>query len=627
MAQHAELRAGRMPTAASARTGVRHARRFPKLRPTPGVLWLALVFALVVPAAAEASAYFEAASATPSLVSYWRLGEEQTSSTAVDTEERNHGTYNGGVTKVASGLVPNSANTGADFDGATGRVDIPDSNTLDISSAITIEACVRPAALGPASGTIIRKEGAYLLRAVGTTAVFRLWVNGTIQELRVDDAFAVGRTDCLAATYDRATMRLYRNGVQIGSRAQSGPIVVNSKAAVIGGYGGSNQLFSGVIDEVALFNAALGATEIRDRYDIGQTASRTPGFHGAQTHPFWSDTNQAQYTQELDKLRAAGGNTVRIDLSWSSMELDCNDCYSPGYVAKVDDFMAAAAARGIKVLPAFLNTPCWASSAPAELKQECEGTWWSRGVTAYPPTDMQDYADAARYAVDRWGQYLAGFQIWNEPNEANHQFWKTTDHAGDYVRLVQAAYPAIKGSTHPDTTVVVGALSRADGVFTRELYENGIEGHFDAFSIHPYTEARTPYESRRGDSRKYSFISGVPWVREVMTSYGDPKPIWLTEFGYTSCNDPDNTLYCISEDLQARRTAESWQLLKSYPYVEAAVQYNLRNKLKDGSPDLADREANFGLLTRDFTEKPAYAAFSAAQSAAAPDDGPKTTGP
>jgi hypothetical protein len=287
MAEHADLLAGRMPAAASARAGVRRARRFPRPRSTPGALWLTLVFALVVPSAAEASAYFEAAGATPSLVSYWRLDDEQSSSTAVDTEGRNHGTYSGGVTKVVSGLVPNSpANTGADFDGATGRIDIPDSNSLDISSAITIEACVRPAALGPANGTIVRKEGAYLLRAVGTRAVFRLWINGAIQDLRVDDMFAVGRTDCFAATYDRATMRLYRNGVQVGSRAQSGAIAVNSKAAVIGGYDGSNQLFGGVIDEVALFNTAIGATAIRDRYDIGQTASRTPGLHGAQTHPF-----------------------------------------------------------------------------------------------------------------------------------------------------------------------------------------------------------------------------------------------------------------------------------------------------------------------------------------------------
>ena len=67
----------------------------------------------------------------------------------------------------------------------------------------------------------------------------------------------------LAATYDGATMRLYVNGAQVASQAQTGAIATSTNPLQIGGdslYGG---YFAGQIDEVRIYDRALNIAEIQ----------------------------------------------------------------------------------------------------------------------------------------------------------------------------------------------------------------------------------------------------------------------------------------------------------------------------------------------------------------------------
>jgi len=89
---------------------------------------------------------------------------------------------------------------------------------------------------------------------------------------------------------------------------------------------------------------------------------------GAQAHSLWSNSSLGDVTRELDMLQDAGADTVRFDISWSSLEQDGKAQYARWYVDKADAVFDAAAARGIKVIPNFWSTPCWASSAPDTLK-------------------------------------------------------------------------------------------------------------------------------------------------------------------------------------------------------------------------------------------------------------------
>jgi chitodextrinase len=77
----------------------------------------------------------------------------------------------------------------------------------------------------------------------------------------------------LAATYDRATMRLYVNGVQVASRAQTGAIATSTNPLQIGGDSIYGQYFAGRIDEVRIYNRALSAAEIQSDMNTALNAA------------------------------------------------------------------------------------------------------------------------------------------------------------------------------------------------------------------------------------------------------------------------------------------------------------------------------------------------------------------
>jgi len=202
---------------------------------------------------------------------------------------------------------------------------------------------------------------------------------------------------------------------------------------------------------------------------------------------------------------------------------------------------------------------------------------------------------------------MAGLQIWNEPNDSD--FWVTDDQAGDYARLVKAAYPAINAARR-DVPVVAGALSGADGPFTKALYANGLRGSFDAFSLHPYSNNRAPTVTATGEARLWSFASGIPWIHRIMRRHGDRKPLWLTEFGWPTCQDWDEK--CVTPDTQASHTCKAWKLIRRWDYVRGATQYHL----SDTGNDPMSVEENYGVLDGEFQPKPAYHALKGALTAA-----------
>jgi hypothetical protein len=67
----------------------------------------------------------------------------------------------------------------------------------------------------------------------------------------------------LAGTYDGTTLRLYVNGVQVSSRAQTGAIAVSTNPLQIGGDTLYGQYFQGRIDEIRVYNRALSAAQIQ----------------------------------------------------------------------------------------------------------------------------------------------------------------------------------------------------------------------------------------------------------------------------------------------------------------------------------------------------------------------------
>src|SRR5690606_20893218 len=69
----------------------------------------------------------------------------------------------------------------------------------------------------------------------------------------------------IAATYDGAGMRIYTDGYEAGARALSSAasIKVNALRLTIGGGTGGAHSFQGSMDDVRIYNVALGASDIQ----------------------------------------------------------------------------------------------------------------------------------------------------------------------------------------------------------------------------------------------------------------------------------------------------------------------------------------------------------------------------
>jgi hypothetical protein len=197
------------------------------------------------------------------LVGAWGF-DEPTGATAVDGSGRgNNGTINGPV-RSSAGKFGGALS----FDGVNDLVTIPDADTLDLTTGMTMEAWIRPSAVGSAWRTVMLKEQPgsliYSLYAGDGTgrAATDVFTNAD-KGLSGGSALATDTWTHLAATYDGANLRLYVNGVQAASKAVTGSIRASTGVLRIGGNNIWGEWFAGLIDEVRLYNKALTATEIQ----------------------------------------------------------------------------------------------------------------------------------------------------------------------------------------------------------------------------------------------------------------------------------------------------------------------------------------------------------------------------
>lgn len=325
---------------------------------------------------------------------------------------------------------------------------------------------------------------------------------------------------------------------------------------------------------------------------------------GVQAHLLWGGVDATERARQLDAVEDLGAGMIRVDVGWSTLEANGKGQYSSWYLNKIDSVVNEAEARGLKLLFTFTSTPCWASSAPDSLKQDCAGSWWDRGVQDYAPKNPSDYADALAFLAHRYRGRIAAWEIWNEPNLES--FFKAPDQASAYVALAKAAYPAVKAAD-PGATVLAGSLANSHVAFTRALYAAGIKGSFDAFSIHPYSGDRSPLDPLEGQNPSWTFIRGVPAVRQVMLDNADDKPLWLTEFGWNTSTERDTEPWRngVTEETQATYTEQAYQQMAQWSYVPVGITYTL----KDRSTDTSYYLDNFGLLRYDNSRKPAYEAY------------------
>ena len=186
--------------------------------------------------------------------------DEGTGAIALDTS----GNGNSGTVNVGGWTKTGKFGGALSFNGTSSSVTVNDSASLYLSVGMTLEAWVNPTALNAQlwMSVIIKPLAApdsvdFVLQGSSiTTRLPSTAISTTLTNLSGSSLLPLNTWSHLAATYDGTTMRLYVNGVQVASAAQTGPIAPSSQPLTIG----SN--WSGLIDEVRIYNRALSASQI-----------------------------------------------------------------------------------------------------------------------------------------------------------------------------------------------------------------------------------------------------------------------------------------------------------------------------------------------------------------------------
>lgn len=192
-------------------------------------------------------------------------GFNESSGTAVsDASGRGNAGVINGATRTTAGRFGGALS----FDGVNDFVSVADSPSLDLTNSLTISAWVRPTTIADWR-TVILKEGsatglAYALYS--STNNNRpggyLEIGGVDRELKGTASVVTTAWRHLALTYDGTTMRIYVDGVLRGSRAQTGATATSAGELKIGGNAVWGEWFSGLIDEVRIYDRTLSAAEI-----------------------------------------------------------------------------------------------------------------------------------------------------------------------------------------------------------------------------------------------------------------------------------------------------------------------------------------------------------------------------
>ena len=218
------------------------------------------------------------------------------------------------------GIVQADHGTDAGFalslDGNDDFVEVPDANALDVTDNFTLAAWVKPSA--GASGHILSHDaigsdtdGAFNVSVAGTTLSYETNNQGG---LSASDALDAGEWNHVAITRSSAgspNTRLYVNGALVALADVQAPSAV-SAPVLIGRRGLADSFLEGLVDEVTVWNVALGQGDILSRMVTPLT--------GAETGlvAYWRfDENGATGTTALDATGNGHDGTLQNGAAWS----------------------------------------------------------------------------------------------------------------------------------------------------------------------------------------------------------------------------------------------------------------------------------------------------------------------
>jgi hypothetical protein len=260
----------------------------------------------------------------------------------------------------------------------------------------------------------------------------------------------------------------------------------------------------------------------------------------------------------LDEM---GIEWIRVDISWNHLEPEQGEWHFDD----MDTFCREAKEKGHKILGILAYDTPWIHDDP-------------KGKREVTPDQLDHYINYVNTVVDRYGEYIDEWEIWNEPNLPFNTFWTGSDE--DFYTLSKEAAAAIR-DLDPNAVILGGANWRFDKGFIRGMAASGALEDLDVFSFHPYYDKPEKIYDKSRDLEDYLKLQGFR---------GDFR---VTEAGFSTYGKLPTS--CKPEE-QGRLVLETLVLLGKlhHPYIIWYSLYNSKGAVNSGIWSDA-----YGLTLRD----------------------------
>jgi hypothetical protein len=204
---------------------------------------------------------------------YHLQGDPETPTSNKDsTSNQNNPTFNGAMT--LNDQVAGEIDGSIDFDGDDDFISVANSESLNFTNSLTIEAWINLTSFG--SGTDVN---IILRKGEGNPNDYQLAINDQKLALTIEenDGEGLNSTASLSTmtwyyvvgTWDGATRKVYIDGLEDGSGSKSGSMAPDNRTIYVGGRLGAG-LSNGIIDEVRASATSRNGSWIKASYESGR---------------------------------------------------------------------------------------------------------------------------------------------------------------------------------------------------------------------------------------------------------------------------------------------------------------------------------------------------------------------
>lgn len=212
---------------------------------------------------------------------------------------------------------------------------------------------------------------------------------------------------------------------------------------------------------------------------------------------------------------------------------------------------------------------------------------YDNGMTPHTDEGITAFANYAAYLASTLKGKVKYFEVWNEYN-AMPLFNNGYEPPETYAKMLKATYTAIK-EVNKDAVVVGIGTGDINKEFAKTVFDNGGYDYLDAVSVHAYDWS--------GKFDEVELKSQVLEFKELMSNYGEVKPLYFTEIGWSTFDGGNTRLpgwaknaYPYTEEEQAATSVFVNAYCKANNLCDMLLQYCMYDK-----EDKCDIEENLGI--------------------------------